>query len=240
MNESQPETEDLPLAYRQGNSLEGLLPIIGYVLGDQLGTRIWSDDVGVRLAVVAMTAAAIWAVVQRHRRGQSIGWWIPSVGAYLFLRGIAGIVWGEDVFLGIGIGLKVALGLAALGSVLIAKPLGAILAPMVLPFSEQVREHPVFMRTMRNITLAYALYQLVSVGFEIWLLINTESGTGFLIIRTLVGTVAGFVGFIAAVLYSDRRLRRIPEFPGVFAMFEEIGEILETQRAEARAARRRA
>ncbi len=239
MSDPRPETEELPLAYRQGNSIEGLLPIIAYVLGDQVGTRVWSDDVGVRLAVVAMTAAAIWAVIQRHRRGQSIGWWIPSVGAYLFLRGIAGIIWGEDVFLGIGIGLKVVLGLAALGSVLIGKALGAILAPMVLPFGESVRNHPVFATTMRNITLAYAVYQLISVGFEIWLLVNTESGTGFLIIRTLVSTVAGFVGFIAAVLYSDRRLRVIPGFPGVFAMFEEIGEILEAQRAEARAARRR-
>ena len=44
---------------------------------------------------------------------------------------------------------------------------------------------------MRNVTLAYAVYQLVSVGFEIWLLDSTESGTSFLIIRTLVGWVSG-------------------------------------------------
>jgi len=240
MSDSESPTDgELPLAFRQGNSIEGLLPIIGYVAGDQLGTRLWSDTAGTRVAVIAMTAAAAWALVQRHRRGQGIGWWIPSVAAYLFVRGIAGIIWGEDVFLAIGIGLKSALGIAALVSVIIGTPLGAVLSPLVLPFSDEVRAHRLFHVTMRNITLAYAIYQLVSVGFEIWLLANTESGSGFLIIRTLVGTVAGFVGFIVAIVYSDRKMRRIPGFGGIMAMFEQIGEVLEEQRAQARAARRR-
>lgn len=240
MNGSDASTDDeLPLAYRQGNSIEGLLPIIAYVAGDQLGSRLFSDDAGTRIAVIAMTAAAVWALVQRHRRGQGIGWWIPSVAAYLFLRGIAGIIWGEDVFLAIGIGLKLALGLAAIISVAVGKPLAALLSPMVLPFAEAVRAHRLFFVAMRNITLAYGVYQLVSVGFEIWLLANTESGSGFLIIRTLVSTVASFVGFIGAVIYSDRKMRRIPGFVGILAMFEQIGEVLETQRADTRSSRRR-
>ena len=231
--------DELPLAYRQGNAIEGLLPIIAYLAGDWIGSRVWSDGAGTRVAVVAMTAASVWAVIQRHRHGKSVGWWIPSVAGYLFCRGVAGIIWGEDVFLAIGIGLKSLFGLAALTSVLIGRPLAALLAPLVLPFSDQVRAHPIYSTTMRNITLAYAVYQLVSVVFEIWLLVVTESGSGFLIIRTLVGTVAGFVGFILAVVYSDRRMRRIPGFVGILAMFEQIGERIETERAEARAARRR-
>jgi hypothetical protein len=109
---------------------------------------------------------------------------------------------------------------------------------MVLPLGPSVRAHRLFHLTMRNITLAYGIYQLVSVGFEIWLLANTESGTGFLIIRTLVSTVAGFVGFIGAVIYSDRKMRAIPGFVGIMAMFEQIGEVLEAQRARARSAER--
>ena len=167
---------------------------------------------------------------QRQRRGQAIGWWIPSIAVYLFFRGVAGLIWGEDVFLGIGIGLKVALGLAALGSVLIGRAAAGLLAPLVLPFDDATKAHEVFISTMRNLTLAYAVYQLVTVGFEIWLLGQTESGTGFLIIRTLIGTVAGFFGFLGAVFYADRRLRAIPQFPGVMEMFEQIGLALEQRR----------
>lgn len=230
------QQDDLPLAYRKGSSTEGVLPILGYVIGDQLGGRFFGDTAGDRIAIVLMTVAAAWAVVQRHRRGESIGWWIPSIAVYLFFRGVAGLIWGEDVFLGIGIGLKVALGLAALGSVVIGRAAAAKLAPLVLPFSVDVQAHDRYRSTMRNLTLAYAVYQLVTVGFEIWLLGETDSGTGFLIIRTLIGSAAGFIGFIAAVFYVDRRLRIIPEFDGVMPMFEEIGLALEERRAIERGA----
>lgn len=224
------ENNELPAAFRKGSSTEGLLPIIGYVAGEQIGNRIWNDLAGDRLAIVLMTLAAGWAVVQRLRRGESIGWWIPSIAVWLFVRGVAGLIWGETVFLGLGIALKVGLGLAALGSVIIGKAVAAKLAPLVLPFSEQTQKHQRFITTMRNITLAYAIYQLVTVGFEIWLLGETESGTRFLILRTLIGTAAGFVGFIGAVFYADRQLKPIPGFEGVMAMFEEIGLQLEQQR----------
>lgn len=231
MSEDAPLPKDeLPRVYRKGSSTEGVLPILAYVAGNQVGGRLFGDTAGDRIAIVLMTLAASWAVVQRQRRGESVGWWIPSVAIYLFFRGVAGLIWGEDVFLAVGIGLKVALGLAALGSVLIGKALATRLAPLVLPFSDEVQAHPRYRSSMRNLTLAYAIYQLVTVGFEIWLLGETESGTGFLIIRTLIGTVAGFAGFIAAVFYLDRRLRQIPDFQGVMHLFEEIGQALEERR----------
>lgn len=229
--ESEETLDELPLAYRKGSSTEGVLPILAYIAGDQLGGRLFGDAAGDRIAIVLMTAAASWAVVQRIRRGEAIGWWIPSVAIYLFCRGVAGLIWGEDVFLAVGIGLKVALGVAALVSVLIGRSAAAYLAPMVLPFSDRTQAHPRFRSTMRDLTLAYAVYQLVTVGFEIWLLGETDSGTGFLVIRTLIGSAAGFVGFIAAVFYVDRRLRAIPWFDGVMPMFEEIGLALEERRA---------
>jgi len=224
------DADNLPAAYRPGSSTEGLLPIIGFVIGDQLGSRAFGDLWGDRLAISLMTLAAGWAVIQRQRRGVAIGWWIPSIAVYLFCRGIAGLIWGEDVFLAIGIGLKVALGLGALGSVLIKKPAAALLAPMVLPFSDATKAHPKFYTTMRNLTLAYAVYQLVTVSFEIWLLTASDSGTVFLLVRTLVGTAASFVGFFVAAFYANRSLRDIPDFPGVLPMFEEIGMILEERR----------
>ncbi|MGI9607095.1 MAG: hypothetical protein ACR2P0_13240, partial [Acidimicrobiales bacterium] len=96
------------------------------------------------------------------------------------------------------------------------------------------RQHRSYRSTMRNLTIAYSIYQLVSVGFEIWLLANSASGTVFLVIRTLVGTASGFFGFMIAVFYADRKLRGIPGFPGVMHQFEQIGIALE----EGRAARR--
>jgi hypothetical protein len=225
--------EELPVAFRRGNSLEGVLPILGYMAGDQIGSRVFNDLTGDRIAIVAMTLAAGWAIVQRQRRGQRIGWWIPGIAVYLLIRGIAGLIWGEDVFLAMGIGVKVALGLAALGSVLIRRPLAAELSPMILPFSDDVRAHKLFRTTMRNLTLGYAVYQLVTVSFEIWLLGSTDSGTGFLIIRTLIGTASSFVGFILAIWYADRKMRPIPGFDGVLPMLERIGALIEADRASA-------
>lgn len=228
--------DELPVAYRRGSSTEGLLPLLGFIVGEQIGNRVLNNELwGDRLAIILMTLAAVWAVAARLRRGDPIGWWIPSLAIYLFLRGIAGLIFGEDVFLAIGIALKVGLGLVALGSVFINRPVASYLAPLVLPFSESTQEHPRFLSTMRNLTLAYAVYQLVTVAFEIWLLGESDSGTTFLIIRTLVGTAAGFVGFFIAIFYADRRLRSIPGFPGVMAMFEEIGIALEQRRAADRA-----
>jgi len=224
--------DDLPLAYRRGSTTEGILPLAAFFIGDSVGSRLVNDLWGDRIAIICMTLAAGWAVVQRQRRGEAIGWWIPSVAIYLFVRGIAGLIWGEDVFLAFGIGLKVALGVAALGSVLIGRAILAKLAPLVLPFNEETQAHARYQSTFRNITLAYAVYQLVTVSFEIWLLGQSDSGTSFLIIRTLVGTASGFVGFFVAVFYADRRLRGIPGFPGVMEMFEEIGLALEERRAE--------
>ncbi len=228
------DSDNLPAAYRPGSSTEGLLPIFGFIVGDQLGSRVFGDLWGDRLAIILMTLAAGWAVVQRQRRGVAIGWWIPSIAVYLFCRGVAGLIWGEDVFLAIGIGLKVTLGIAALVSVIIAKPAAAFLAPMVLPFSDETQAHRKYYTTMRNLTLGYALYQLVTVGFEIWLLTASDSGTVFLVIRTVVGTAAGFVGFFIAAFYADRSLRSIPDFPGVLPMFEQIGMALEERRQAAK------
>lgn len=224
------DPEELPLAFRQQSPLEGFLPIVGWVLGEQLGGRLFGDEAADQTAIIAMTAASGWAVVQRRRRGQNIGWWIPALATYFLLRGIAGIIWGETVFLSVGIGLKVALGLTALGSVLIGRAAATYLAPMLLPFNAHVRAHRRFFVTMRNLTLAYAVYQLITVIFEIWLLNETSSGTGFLLIRLAVGWVMGGLGFLAAILYADRSLKTIPGFPGVIKQFEEIGLIIEQKR----------
>ena len=226
------DPDDLPLAFRTGSSLEGILPIVGYLVGEQLGSRAFGDLWGDRIAIVLMTLGASWSVVQRKRRGQSIGWWIPSIAVYLFCRGVAGLIWGEDVFLAIGIGLKVVLGLVALGSVVVNRPAAGLLAPLVLPFDEQTKAHPAFISTMRNLTIGYAIYQLLTVGFEIWLLGETESGSNFLIVRTIIGIGAGFVGFLGAAFYTDRRLRAVPGFAGVLETFEQIGLAMEERRKQ--------
>ena len=65
------EAAALPLAYRKGSSTEGILPIAGFVIGDQVGTRLFGDVAGDRLAIILMTLAASWAVLQRHQIGRA-------------------------------------------------------------------------------------------------------------------------------------------------------------------------
>lgn len=161
-------------------------------------------------------------MIARKRRGSPIGKFLPLLLVYLLIRGGLGIYFdSEDVYFGIGIAGKAAIGLALLGSILINQPLIARVLPMVFPFDEPTKAHPIYHSTMVRLTMIAGGYLLFSSIWDTWLLTNA-SVTGFVLIRFLVGTVLGVVVFVGAFFYAERRLDKIPGFEGLLTMLERM------------------
>ncbi len=164
-------------------------------------------------------------MIMRKRRGSPIGKFLPLLLVYLVVRGALGIIFdSEDVYFGIGIGTKVVIGLALIGSVLVGKPLMDRLVPLVFPFDDATKQHRIYRSTMTHLTLLGAAFELVSSVWDVWLLANS-SVTGYVLIRFLVGTVLGIVVFVGAFFYAQRRLDKIPGFEGLFKMLERMSTL---------------
>ncbi len=180
---------------------------------------------GLRWAIAGASAWGIRSMVARKRRGSPIGKFLPFLLLYLVARGILGIIFdSENVYFGIGIAGKVVIGLVCLGSVLLGKPLMERLVPLVFPFDEPTKAHPIYRSTMVRLTLLAGCFQLISSAWDVWLLVNS-SVTGFVVIRFLVGTVLGIVVFVGGFFYAQRQLDKIPGFEGLFNMLERMSTL---------------
>ncbi len=177
---------------------------------------------GLRWAIVAASAWGIRSMVARKRRGSPIGKFLPLLLLYLLIRGGLGIYFdSEDVYFGIGIAGKALIGLGLLASIVINQPAMSRLLPIVFPFDEPTKAHPIYQSTMVRLTMIAGGYLLFSSLWDTWLLTNS-SIEGFVVIRFLVGTVLGVVVFVGAFFYAQRRLDKIPGFEGLLTMLERM------------------
>ena len=177
---------------------------------------------GLRWAIAGASAWGVRSMVARKRRGSPIGKFLPLLLVYLLIRGGLGIAFdSENVYFGIGIAGKVAIGLFCLATVAVNKPILGRLAPLVFPFDEATMEHPIYKSTMSHLTILVGAYQLLTSIWDVWLLLNS-SVEGFVLIRFLVGTVLSIVVFVAGFFYAQRRLDKIPGFEGLFPMLEKM------------------
>lgn len=206
--------------------LEATFPLFAFVI---LNGRVFGlfADVGSReawfgAAVAASVALSIRSLVARRRRGLPYGRFIPIVTAWLVIRGLIGVITGnEDIFFGLSIAAKVAIGIALLVSVAIGRSIGAYAAPWIFGFSDEVQAHPSYRSAMAVITVIAAVYEFISAGFDVWLLfIRDASANEFVIIRYIVNWGASSVAVFGALWYLGRRLRDVPGFPGLMAIFE--------------------
>lgn len=212
-----PPASSRPAALDPSQTLDNLGLIAIFLIANQLAGLRW-----------AIAGASLWgarSMIMRKRRGSPIGKFLPILLLYLVVRGGLGIIFdSEDVYFGIGIATKVAIGLVLLGSVLIGKPLMNRLVPLVFPFDDEVKEHRIYHSTMSHLTLLGAAFELFSSVWDVWLLTNA-SVTGFVLIRFLVGTVLGIVVFMGAFFYAQRRLDKIPGFEGLLKMLERMSTL---------------
>ena len=180
---------------------------------------------GLGWAVAGATVWGVQASVRRTRRGEAIGKFLPLLIVYLLVRGLIGIITdSEDVYFGIGIATKAAIGLGLIGTVIFRRSFLSQVLPIVLPFKAETIKHKVFSRVMAQMTVALGFYQILTSVWDVWLYRQT-SVDGYVVIRTLVGFPAGFVASLIAIFYIDRSLRRADGFKGFV-------DLLETEEAE--------
>jgi cation transport ATPase len=136
------------------------------------------------------------------------------------VRGLIGIITdSEDVYFGIGIATKAAIGLGLIGTVIFRRSFLSQVLPIVLPFKAETIKHKVFSRVMAQMTVVLGLYQILTSIWDIWLYRQT-SVDGYVVIRTLVGFPAGFIASLLGVFYIDRSLRRADGFKGFVDLLE--------------------
>ena len=175
---------------------------------------------GLGWAVAGATCWGVQASVRRTRRGEAIGKFLPLLIVYLLVRGLIGIITdSEDVYFGIGIATKAAIGLGLIGTVIFRRSFLSQVLPIVLPFKAETIKHKVFSRVMAQMTVVLGLYQILTSIWDIWLYRQT-SVDGYVVIRTLVGFPAGFIASLLGVFYIDRSLRRADGFKGFVDLLE--------------------
>ena len=188
--------------------VDSVLPIARFLVLD----RLW----GLAAGVAGATAWGVKAAVGRRRRGEAVGRFLPLLVAYLVVRAAIGIITdSEAVYFGIGIGTKAAIGAALVGTVVAGRPWLAGYAHLAVPFDEATRVHPRFTEVMGRLTVATGCWQFLTSAWDIWLFNRTDSASGYVLIRFLVGWPAGTLATLVAFVWADRALRPIPGFPGI-------------------------
>ena len=199
---------------------------------------VFNSWLGLAWAIGAATLWSLKVAVSRRRRRLPIGKFIPVVTAYLIARGVIGIVTDSAaVYFGIGIATKFGIAAAVAFMAWRGRNLLTMLVPYIFEFDSATRSHPVFKDALNKIAYAASIYYAISAGFDIWLY-NNNDPNGYVIIRLIVNWPAGLVVFWLCVWYLVRRLREVPEFPGLMKLFEARTDRIEKAWDEKRAQRK--
>lgn len=202
----------MPPAPTRADVFDQYMPIVLFL--------VLNSVFGLVPAIVAMTLWAVKAQVSRYRRGLPLGRVMPIIVVYLLIRGTLGIIYdSEDVYFGIGIGAKALAALALLISAAMRRNATGYALPYLVPIDRETKSHPVYRAATRRVSIAVALIVFASVGFDTWLLQNASTNN-FVLIRLGVNWGASIATILGMGLYFDRRLRRIPGFPGMMALVE--------------------
>jgi len=176
---------------------------------------------GLRWAVLATTIGSLGIAVDRRRKGQPLGRFMPIVTAAVLVRGIIGIVTGsETVYFGLGIATKYLVAAVLLGSAVIGVPLAERAAPLIMRIPQEMAEHRLFRSTMAIITAIAGLYYIVSASFDIWLF-RRSSVEGFVLLRFFANWPLSAVTLLAILVVLQVRLQKIPGVPPVATLVEE-------------------
>jgi len=201
---------------QKGRALDSVIPIALFLVLN----RIWGLGAGV-------AGATLWSIkvaVDRRRREESVGRFLPILVVYLVVRAIIGILTdSEAVYFGIGIGTKAAVGVALIATVVAGQPVLARYAPMLVPFSSETRAHPLYLKVMGRLTVFLGVYQILTSVWDIWLF-NRTSTDGYVLIRFAVGWPAGTLATMVAFAYANRALRPIPDYPGIMDLMDGPSE----------------
>ena len=207
---------------REGQLWEAFVPILLFIGVNRFAGLIW--------AIVAATAWSLIIASKRFRNGHPVGRFLPLVTAGIIARGAVGVLTdSEAVYFGIGIGIKASIGLALIVSVLINKNVLATYTPRLFGLDTKIANSPVYQSAMNHIAFVVAFAEFASAAFDIWLF-NNASVDGYLIIRFFVNWPFTTAVIIVSFLYLNRRLGKLPDFPGLAALLEERLDRIESEK----------
>ena len=194
-------------------SLQSAAPVLMFLAVNRVA--------GLRWAVAATTAASLAIAIDRKRKGQPLGKFMPLVTAAVLLRGLIGVITGsETVYFGLGIATKYVAAAVFLVSVVLRRPLAQRAAPFFMRIPEQMATHRLFRSTMAMVTVIAGLYYLVSASFDVWLF-RRSSVEGFVVIRFLANWPLSAISVLAILVIVQVRLQRIPGVASVASLVEE-------------------
>ena len=198
------------------SNLDQFMPVVLFL--------VFYNLVNTEVAVIAATAWSVKAAYSRRRRGLPIGTWLPVITGYLLARAAVSIaverdlvdfgVSSEAVYFGIGIGTKMLVGVAAAVTILVGRPFVVWAAHRFLQLPEELKHHPDFLSTLRNVTWVVTVYEVGSAVWDFWLY-NNAGVSLFLVTRQVVNFVAAFLLIFATLLYVDRRFSKIDGCPSL-------------------------
>ena len=222
-----PEDSLQPATFSGGHNLDQVMPVILF-----FGFRIVLGNLV--LAVIASMLWSIKASISRRRRGLSIGWFLPATAAYLFVRAGFTIaveqelidvdVSADAVYFGFGIVGKILIGIGCALTILAGRPILGWLVPKAVKLPASVIEHRRYRTAMAGATWVLVAFELLTSIWDIWLYNN--SGLGFFFLtRSGVNFIVSFACITGALMYIDRMLDPIPDYPGLSHVLEQSGRL---------------
>ena len=211
---------------RGGSNLDQLMPVVLFF--------ILFNTVGIIPAVIAATGWSIKAAISRRKRGLDIGWWLPTITVYLLARAAVTIAVDRDlvdfgispeaVYFGIGFVTKFLIGIAVAVTILAGRPLLAWVVPKVVDLHPDVVADARYHRTMANASWIIVGYECLSAIWDVWLF-NNSGFNFFFLARSGTNFVVSFICITVGLIYIDRSLEPIEEYPGLTHVLESSGRI---------------
>ncbi len=215
------DTRPSQAGFAGGSNLDQLMPVVLFFVL----FNVW----GIIPAVIAATGWSIKAAISRRQRGLTIGWWLPTVTVYLLIRAAITIaveqelvdfgISSEAVYFGIGFATKFLIGIAVAVTILAGRPLLAWAIPMVVRLPRAVLDDPRYKRVMANASWIIVFYEVTSAVWDVWLF-NNSGFNLFFLARSGTNFVFAFVCITFALMYIDRGLEPIDEYPGITEVLE--------------------
>ncbi len=215
------DTRPSQAGFAGGSNLDQLMPVVLFFVL----FNVW----GIIPAVIAATGWSIKAAISRRQRGLTIGWWLPTVTVYLLIRAAITIaveqelvdfgISSEAVYFGIGFATKFLIGIAVAVTILAGRPLLAWAIPMVVRLPRAVLDDPRYKRVMANASWVIVFYEVTSAVWDVWLF-NNSGFNLFFLARSGTNFVFAFVCITFALMYIDRGLEPIDEYPGITEVLE--------------------
>ncbi len=211
---------------RGGSNLDQLMPVLLFF--------VLFNTVGIIPAVLAATAWSIKAAIGRRKRGLEIGWWLPTITIYLLARAAVTVaverelvdfgISSEAVYFGIGFVTKFLVGIAVAVTILAGRPLLAWVIPKIVDLHQDVLDDPRYRRTMSNASWIIVVYECGSAIWDVWLF-NNSGFNLFFLARSGTNFVASFLCITLGLLYIDRSLDPIDEYPGLTNVLENSSRL---------------